>query len=152
MGVVGKQRAHKLAAEVRAYRLPDVDPSVFAHALEAYRAAVQHSRRVELKWQARSADLKGADEFSRISISHDNETYRAEQMCSWGRDLLTAAARRGTAHPEQVYDGTRRLFDEPTNAEVRSVLRLLRGACAAVILTKIEHTTRRRLPRRRASR
>jgi len=123
----------------RKYKLPPVDDRAFALALDAYRAAVEHSRRVQLKWEPQHRALSKADEFSGIRCRHETEVYRSDKLCEWAGDMLRACARRARTFPERVYSGPG-LFDRRSNAEVRAVIGKCRAAYEAIEATKIERS------------
>lgn len=85
-------------------RLPEIDEAAFALALGAYRAAVEHRINVAKKWEPRAEEIRKADEFSRVRVSFENETYVAERLVERASHLFRCAACRRRPMQEDRFD------------------------------------------------
>lgn len=81
-----------MTAREKAYVLPAPDAELLACALEAYRLAMQYSRRMYLKWQPRSAELRRKDEFHPTRCAWENDDYRGDQIVKAARDAMLTIA------------------------------------------------------------
>ena len=120
------------------YKLPPLDETAFALALEAYRTAVQYERRVGLKWEPQMNEVRKANEFSGLHRRYENETYVAEKLREFARDTFYAAAIRGRPFPEYVYAGGQKdFFNKYVGAEAKKVVAKIRAAYKTVEKTQI---------------
>jgi len=111
------------------YVIKEPRPKLVADAMEAYRLAVQYSRRVELKWETRGAELRKADEFSRVRCAWENSSFLAERVVARATDVLLAVIRADQILPgENPFDV--QFFDKSKD---RDFLRA-RKAIDAVVL------------------
>lgn len=115
---------------MKKYKLPPLDLEKFAVALEAYRAAVEYERRIDRKWEPQQKAIRKADEFSDLNRDYENDTYVAEKLRTFARDLLVFSATRSRPYPEHVYSGKSMDLDlfEGGTPEFQKVLGKVRAA------------------------
>ena len=116
------------------FKVPPLHDEAFAAAVDTYRVAFQHGVRVEAKWAPREEEVYKADEFSRLSVAHENEKYMVQKMCEWAGDMLKSAVRRGRPFPEHVYCDN---FDRYVLKDAKKVLEKLRATYKLVNGTKL---------------
>ena len=85
----------------KAYVIKKFKPDLLADALEAYRLAVQYSRRNELKWETRGDELRRSDEASRVRSAWDNSSFLADRIVARATDVLLAVVRADRILPGQ---------------------------------------------------
>lgn len=117
------------------YKLPPVDEKAFALALDAYRAAVQYARQIDLKWEPRMEEVRKSDEFSRLHCRWETENYIAEQLARFAGELLRFSATRSRPFPEEVYGSN---LEGHCGAEAKKILAKVRAAYKAVNRTKLD--------------
>lgn len=79
------------------------DPELLALAIEAYRLAVQYRRRNILKWEPRDAELRAADEFSRVNCAWENSDYLGEQLVNLTKHSLLAIISADRELPKTLF-------------------------------------------------
>jgi hypothetical protein len=88
-------------AKTKIYTVRKLNPQLLALAVEAYRLAVQYDRRNELKWETRGAELRKADEFSRVRCAWENSSFLGERIVARASDVLLAIVRADRILPGQ---------------------------------------------------
>lgn len=81
-----------MTAREKAYVLPEPDAELLATALKAYRLAMQYSRRMYLKWEPRSAELRRKDEFHPTRCAWETDGFRGDQILAAARAALLTVA------------------------------------------------------------